>query len=369
MVFGTRPEAIKLMPVIGALRKARIATTLVATGQHRELLDQVLSLFGETVAVDLQVMSESQSLSNLTALVLQGVTDVIARTQPALVIVHGDTTTAMAAGLAAFYSGATLAHVESGLRTFDLDHPWPEEFNRLIVDSLAHYLFAPTELAASNLRATPGLRGQVYVTGNTGIDAVLQMAQRIDDSPELRRALANKFGMIDPQKKMVLVTAHRRESFGEGFRRICAALSLIARREDIQIVFPMHPNPNAREPVLAALSGRSCVHLIEPTDYAEMVFLMRQAHLILTDSGGIQEEAPAFGIPTMVMRDVSERPEAVATGVAKLVGTDPETICNAVYPLIDDEELYRATARSVFPYGDGTAAQKIVDILQRDAQL
>ena len=220
VVFGTRPEAIKLMPVIGALRKARIATTLVATGQHRELLDQVLSLFGETVAVDLQVMSECQSLSTLTAKVLEGVTDVIARTKPALVIVHGDTTTAMAASLAAFYSGTILAHVESGLRTFDLDHPWPEEFNRVTIDSLANYLFAPSETAAANLRATPGLRGRVYVTGNTGIDAVLQMAQRIDERPELQRALASRYAMIHPHKKLVLVTAHRRESFGEGLRRI-----------------------------------------------------------------------------------------------------------------------------------------------------
>jgi UDP-N-acetylglucosamine 2-epimerase (non-hydrolysing) len=369
VVFGTRPEAIKLMPVIGALRKARIATTLVATGQHRELLDQVLSLFGETVAVDLQVMSECQSLSTLTAKVLEGVTDVIARTKPALVIVHGDTTTAMAASLAAFYSGTILAHVESGLRTFDLDHPWPEEFNRVTIDSLANYLFAPSETAAANLRATPGLRGRVYVTGNTGIDAVLQMAQRIDERPELQRALASRYAMIHPHKKLVLVTAHRRESFGEGLRRICAALELIARRDDVKILFPMHLNPNAREPVVSALSGLPSVHLIEPTDYAQMVFLMRRAHLILTDSGGIQEEAPAFGIPTLVMRDVTERPEAIATGVAKLVGTDPETICNAVDALIDDAELYRATARPVFPYGDGTAARKIARILQEEVQL
>ena len=354
-VFGTRPEAIKMLPVVRALRaRGDVPLRVAVTGQHREMLDQVFASFGETPDVDLDLMAPGQTLSDITVRVLERMNALLAEEQPSLVLVHGDTTTAMAAAMAAFYAKVPVGHVEAGLRSHDMDRPWPEEFNRVTIDAVAELLFAPTEGAADNLRRESPRERAISVTGNTGIDALLYAAGELagDELDALDLGLS-------ADRPPVLVTGHRRESFGDGFARICDALARIAARGDVDLVYPVHLNPQVRDVVTERLRGADAVRLIAPVGYMEMVALMKRATIVLTDSGGIQEEAPALGKPVLVMRDVTERPEAVATGVASLVGTDPEAIVGEVARLLDDREYYAGRARPVFTYGDGQAAGRI----------
>ncbi|WP_338244550.1 non-hydrolyzing UDP-N-acetylglucosamine 2-epimerase [Aurantiacibacter hainanensis] len=355
LVIGTRPEAIKMLPVVRALRHVpEVDLKVVTTGQHRQMLDQVFAVFDERADIDLDLMTPGQTLSDITARVMREMEGLIAQHRPGLVLVHGDTTSAMAAALAAFYARVPVGHVEAGLRSHDIMRPWPEEYNRVSIDAVAELLWAPTAGAAQNLRNERDCERRIEVTGNTGIDALLHVAERLTGD-ELAGLPVN----LDPAKKLVLVTGHRRESFGEGFGRICEALKAIAARGDAQIVYPVHLNPQVKDVVEARLGDCADVHLIAPVDYLQMVALMKAAHLVLTDSGGIQEEAPALGKPVLVMRDVTERPEAVETGVATLVGTDVDAIVRGVCQLLSDDALYASRARPVFPYGDGTAAEKI----------
>lgn len=358
--FGTRPEAIKMLPVVQALRSSpKLRQIVCVTGQHQQMVGEICNLFGETPDLDLAVMEPGQSLAGLTCRVLQGMSAAITQHRPDMLLVHGDTTTAFAAGLAGFYQHVPIGHVEAGLRSYDLDHPWPEEFNRIAVDSIATLMFAPTEGAAGNLAREHNRRGRVVVTGNTGIDALLQIAGRIEAEPALRATLAAGAAYLDDSRRLVLVTGHRRESFGDGFQRICDGLVDIARRDDVQIVYPVHLNPNVQQVVKQRLAGMANIHLLPPVGYVEMVHLMQRAAIIVTDSGGIQEEGPALGKPVLVMRDVTERPEALATGVVKLIGTDPAAMRAEVNWLLDDTAEYARRARPVFPYGDGHAAVRI----------
>ncbi len=360
LVFGTRPEAIKMLPVVKALRaSSTLQPIVVVTGQHRQMLDQVFEAFGERPDVDLEIMSPGQTLTDVTVRVLERLSDILKSLKPELVLVHGDTTTAMAAGLAAFYAGMPVGHVEAGLRSNDIRRPWPEEFNRVAVDSFADYCFAPTTESAENLNRESCRDRLVAVTGNTGIDALMYMAQRVEDE-----TLQSCEAPLLRDRKLVLVTGHRRESFGGGFDRICEGIRRIAARPDTQVIYPVHLNPQVREVVMAQLGDLENVNLIAPVDYPTMVALMKSAKIILTDSGGVQEEGPALGKPVLVMRDVTERPEALATGVVSLVGTDPDIISSEVDRLLDDPAYYASRARPVFPYGDGTAAAQIVTILE-----
>lgn len=355
VVIGTRPEAIKMMPVVRALRaQAELDVRILVTGQHRHMLDQVFETFDEQPDIDLNLMAQGQTLTDITVRVLEAMQRVIREEQPAIVLVHGDTTTAMAAALAAFYERVPVGHVEAGLRSHDFSRPWPEEYNRVAIDAVSTLLFAPTELAAENLQRENPTARAVTVTGNTGIDALFYVADKLDD------AVLPSLGIeLDPARDLILVTGHRRESFGSGFEQICAALARIAERPEVEIVYPVHLNPQVQQVVRERLSGHDNIHLLPPVSYAQMVALMKRAKIILTDSGGIQEEGPAMGKPVLVMRDVTERPEAIATGVASLVGTDPERICAEIDALLDDSENYEKRARAVFPYGDGQAAPRI----------
>ena len=364
--FGTRPEGIKMMPVIRALRAHPELEQLVCvTGQHQQMLAQVFEMFGETADINLSVMEPGQTLAGLTARVVQGVAGAIEREKPDMLLVHGDTTTAFAAAVAGFYARIPIGHVEAGLRSFDLDRPWPEEFNRVAVDAIAQLMFAPTESAAANLAREYNQRGQVLVTGNTGIDSLLYIAGRIEAEPALHERLAARYPYLDAARRLILVTGHRRESFGDGFQRICDGLAQIARRGDVQVVYPVHLNPNVQQVVTERLRDVPNIHLIPPVEYADMVYLMRRAAVIVTDSGGIQEEGPALGKPVLVMRDVTERPEALATGVVKLIGTDPGLMQAEVAALLDDPAEYARRAVPVFPYGDGQAAGRIVEAIAR----
>jgi UDP-N-acetylglucosamine 2-epimerase len=365
-VLGTRPEAIKMMPVVREIRRRpALEQTICITAQHRQMLDQVFSAFGESPDLDLDIMAPNQSLGELTARVITRMNDVLSQERPQLVLVHGDTTTAMATALAAFYARIPVGHVEAGLRSFDLQRPWPEEYNRVAIDSIADFLFAPTVTAAENLGREYARRGKIVVTGNTGIDAVLQIAERFDAEPALEARVAARYGYLDSNLPLILVTGHRRESFGSGFQSICEGLAAIAARDDVQIVYPVHLNPQVQGIVRERLGRQPRIFLIDPVDYLDMVFLMRRARLLITDSGGIQEEGPALGKPVLVMRDVTERPEAVACGVVKLIGTDAEVMQREVAALLDDPAVYAQRARKVFPYGDGTAARRIVDVLEQ----
>ena len=365
VVFGTRPEAIKLMPVLKELRhRPGIAAIACSTGQHREMLAQVLEAFGERCDVDLDLMAPGQTLPELTARIVLAMSGLLERERPDIVLVHGDTTTAMAAAMAAFYARIAIGHVEAGLRSFDLARPWPEEFNRVAVDAIADLMFAPTQSCAANLAAEYNRRGRVLVTGNTGIDALLGVAARLEADETLRACIAASLPPLQGDARLLVVTGHRRESFGEGFQRICDGLSAIATRPGVEIVYPVHLNPNVREPALARLGGRANIHLIQPVDYLQMVHLMMRAAILVTDSGGIQEEGPALGKPVLVMRDVTERPEALETGVVRLIGTDPALMQAEVTRLLDDADAYAAMAKPVFPYGDGAAAVRIVDAIE-----
>jgi UDP-N-acetylglucosamine 2-epimerase (non-hydrolysing) len=362
-VFGTRPEAIKMAPLVKALEaEPGVRSVVCVTGQHRSMLKQVLDLFDIAPQHDLQAMSENQSLNGLAAKLIASLDEVITAEQPSRILVHGDTTTATAGALAAFHRRVPVAHVEAGLRTGDMKSPWPEEMNRRVVDVVSDLMFVPTPRNEQNI-AKETLAGRSVVTGNTVIDALLSVVRRIDSDGALRARLDARFPFLDPSKQLVLVTGHRRESFGQGLRDICAALAQLAKRRDVQIVYPVHLNPNVQATVIGALGSAPNVYLIQPQDYMGFVRLLQRATLVLTDSGGVQEEAPALGKPVLVMRDVTERPEAIHAGTARLVGTDTSAIVCAVSLLLDDPNARAAFARSVNPYGDGRASSRIVAAL------
>ncbi|MEN1925991.1 non-hydrolyzing UDP-N-acetylglucosamine 2-epimerase [Luteimonas qiangzhengi] len=365
VVFGTRPEAIKMAPVIKAFRARPGVQTLVAvTAQHRQMLDQVLELFGIVPDDDLDLMRTNQDLPDLFSRILIGLSEVISRRKPDLVLVHGDTSTTLAAAMAAFYARVPVGHVEAGLRTGNMEAPWPEEMNRRLVTPLAQLHFAPTIGARANLLAEGVEEARIHVTGNTVVDALLQSVARIQGDQGLSAQLDSTLPSFAPSRRLVLVTGHRRESFGEGFENICRALGGIAELDDVEVVYPVHLNPNVQEPVQRLLGDRPNVHLIAPLDYLPFVQLMRRADLIITDSGGIQEEAPSLGKPVLVMRDVSERPEAVSAGTARLVGTDPDRIHDAALELLGSTNKYAAMANARNPYGDGMAAIRIVEHIE-----
>jgi len=361
LVFGTRPEAIKMAPVYEALRATPGLDVRVAvTAQHREMLDQVLRLFGIEPEYDLNVMKPGQGLTEITAAVLVGLKPVLEDYAPDLLLVHGDTTTTLSASLAAYYQQIPVGHVEAGLRTGNIYSPWPEEINRKITGGVATLHFAPTEKAASNLKYEGVTADQISITGNTVIDALLKVVNKLEKDRQQSAAFDVEFG-IDPTKRLILVTGHRRESFGGGFERICSALATIATREDVQIIYPVHLNPNVKGPVETNLGALKRVRLIAPQDYLPFVHLMRRADIILTDSGGVQEEAPSLGKPVLVMRDTTERPEAVDAGTVKLVGTVADLIVRETAMLLDDQAAYEAMSRAHNPYGDGLASQRIRD--------
>ncbi len=362
LVFGTRPEAIKMAPVHRALAQdPRFRVRVCVTAQHREMLDQVLELFGIEPEYDLDLMRPGQDLSAITGSVLEGLKGVLEEAAPDYVLVHGDTTTTMAASLAAYYARVPVGHVEAGLRTGDIYSPWPEEMNRRLTGSIATLHFAPTEAARANLLREGVDDARIAVTGNTVIDALLTMVERARAGGE--GEFSERFEGIDLDRRLVLVTGHRRENFGGGFERICEALAELSRTPDVEIVYPVHLNPNVQEPVHRILGSLPNVHLIAPQEYLPFLFLMDRAHLIITDSGGIQEEAPSLGKPVLVMRDTTERPEAVEAGTVRLVGTDAKVIVDAARTLLEDEDEYRSMSFAHNPYGDGAASQRIADAL------
>lgn len=365
LVFGTRPEAIKMAPLVAALKAStRFDVRLCVTSQHRQLLDQVLEVFDMRPDYDLDLMKPHQDLTDITCGVLTGLRSTFELWRPDIVLVHGDTTTTLGASLASFYHGADIGHVEAGLRTGDLLAPWPEEANRRLTGVLARWHFAPTEMARHNLLREGISNASIHVTGNTVIDALHEVWGRISGDSQLRNVLAREFSYLDPAKRLILVTGHRRESFGDGFERICEALSVIASRHpNAEIVYPVHLNPNVKVPVTRLLGSISNVHLIAPQPYLRFVYLLGRSHVVLTDSGGIQEEAPSLGKPVLVMRETTERPEAVAAGTVRLVGTDPQAIVQSVDELMNDAESYRRMAQAHNPYGDGAACGRIASIL------
>ncbi len=366
-VFGTRPEAIKMAPLVHALAAdERFESRCCVTAQHREMLDQVLELFKITPDYDLNLMKAGQTLPEITSRILLELTSVLKEFKPDVVLVHGDTATTFAASLAAYYEQIAVGHVEAGLRTGNIYSPWPEEGNRKLTGSLTKYHLAPTENSKTNLLKENYAAENISVTGNTVIDALLLVKQQIENDTDLSNTLAAQFPMLDESKNLILVTGHRRESFGGGFERICEALSQTATAHpNIQILYPVHLNPNVQEPVKRILKDVNNVHLIEPQQYLPFVYLMNRAHIILTDSGGIQEEAPSLGKPVLVMRDTTERPEAVDAGTVKLVGTDIEKITSALNELLTNDESYKTMSRAHNPYGDGKASQRICDILAK----
>jgi UDP-N-acetylglucosamine 2-epimerase (non-hydrolysing) len=373
LIFGTRPEAIKMAPVLQALRERgdEFEPLVCVTGQHRQMLDSVLELFDIHPQIDLALMAPNQDLSELTARALTGVRSALRELKPDRVLVHGDTTTTLAASLAAFYERVPVGHVEAGLRTGDLSAPWPEELNRRVAGTIADFHFAPTEGARQNLLKENLPSSRIVVTGNTGIDALLATVRKIESRPDLEVTLRARLPFLNAclgsGRKLVLVTGHRRENFGAGFEGICSALRrLCDERRDIEIVYPVHLNPNVREPVGRILGGMDRVHLIEPQDYLPFVDLMRRASLILTDSGGIQEEAPSLGVPFLVMRDATERPEAIEAGCGRLVGTDPDRIVAESLAILGDPELHARMASRANPFGQGDAAQRIARALSEN---
>ncbi|WP_454807701.1 non-hydrolyzing UDP-N-acetylglucosamine 2-epimerase [Paraburkholderia fungorum] len=365
LTFGTRPEAIKMAPLVRRLKDTKgIDCFVCVTGQHREMLDQVLSLFRIRPHFDLNVMKRGQDLYDVTTSIMLGMRDVLTDCRPDLVLVHGDTTTTMAASLASFYQRVPVGHVEAGLRTGNLLSPWPEEANRKLTGVLAATHFAPTERARQNLLAENVPDDRIVVTGNTVIDALLHVRELLANDPQLRVSAERHLPKLEADRRIVLVTGHRRESFGDGFERICSALAQLARAHpEADIVYPMHLNPSVREPVNRLLSNIPNVHLIEPLDYLPFVHLMDRAFLILTDSGGVQEEAPSLGKPVLVMRDTTERQEAVDAGVVKLVGTDAQKIFDGASQLLSDSRMYDAMSRGSNPYGDGNACERIARAL------
>lgn len=366
-VFGTRPEAIKMAPLVHKLTKADgIEAKVCVTAQHREMLDQVLNLFEINPDFDLNIMKPGQSLHDVTTHIINGLKEVLEAFQPDIVLVHGDTATTLSASLAAYYQQIAVGHVEAGLRTGNIYSPWPEEGNRKLTGSIATLHFAPTDTSANNLIREGVAESQISITGNTVIDALFLVKNKLEQNRDLKDTLAAIFPEIDVEKKLILVTGHRRESFGGGFERICEALVDIANKyPQAQVLYPVHLNPNVREPVNRILKSVNNVHLIEPQDYLPFVYLMNQAHIILTDSGGIQEEAPSLGKPVLVMRDTTERPEAVEAGTVKLVGTDKNNIFNAVERLLNDQDEYEKMSHAHNPYGDGNACERIIEKIKQ----
>ncbi|MCL4481715.1 MAG: UDP-N-acetylglucosamine 2-epimerase (non-hydrolyzing) [Bacteroidetes bacterium] len=377
IVFGTRPEAIKMAPVIKEIQKFPdiFNLTVCVTAQHRQMLDQVLYLFEIKPDIDLDLMKANQDLFDITINVLKGLKEVILRVQPDLVLIHGDTTTAMTTALAAFYHRIPIGHIEAGLRTYDKYSPWPEEINRQITDRIATYLFPPTIKSKENLLTEGCIEENMIVTGNTVIDALHYVVEKIQNSANIRTKLSeviiasgyNAFeNLRSKNRKLILVTGHRRENFGEGFINICMALKEIALRNDsVDIVYPVHLNPNVRKPVNEILSGLPNIFLIEPLDYEPFVYLMNESHFLISDSGGIQEEAPSLGKPVLVMRETTERPEAVSAGTVKLVGTDKYLIISEAETLLRDESAYMKMSKANNPFGDGNASKQIVNFLKQ----
>jgi len=372
LVFGTRPEAIKMAPLVKEFQKYsdKFETKVCVTGQHRQMLDQVLEVFDIQPDYDLDIMAPNQDLYDITSKVLLGMRDVLKAFQPEIVFVHGDTTTSMAAAIAAFYQQIKVAHVEAGLRTYNLYSPWPEEMNRQLTDRLCAYCFAPTEISRSNLLQEKIDADKIFITGNTVIDALLWVVNKINNDSSLQQQLQQQIkeagypNIVNCQLSIVnsiLVTGHRRENFGEGFLNICKALKAIAlAHPDVDIVYPVHLNPNVQKPVYELLADIPNIYLIPPIDYLPFVYLMQHSSLILTDSGGVQEEAPSLGKPVLVMRNTTERPEAVEAGTVKLVGTDCETIVENVSLLLSDKTVYNQMSQAHNPYGDGKACERIV---------
>lgn len=375
LVFGTRPEAIKMCPLVKEFQKHKdeFKTVVCVTGQHREMLDQVLTIFDVKPDYDLNIMKQGQDLYDVTARVLTGMRDVFKACRPDVLLVHGDTTTSTAAALAAFYQQIPVGHVEAGLRTHNIYSPWPEEMNRQITGRIAEYNFAPTPLSEKNLLEEKA-QGKIYVTGNTVIDALHMVVEKLKDDADLAKEQNNillqagyDVNRLNAGKKLVLITGHRRENFGDGFIRMVTAMKDLSEKyPEVDFVYPMHLNPNVRKPIHEVFGEdltRSNFFFIEPLQYLEFVHLMSKATIVLTDSGGIQEEAPGLGKPVLVMRDTTERPEALASGTVHLVGTDYDKIVNEVSTLLDDSVAYEAMSHAVNPYGDGKACSRIVDVL------
>jgi len=360
-VFGTRPEAIKMAPVVNILKSAPdVQIEVCVTAQHRQMLDQVLDLFEIRPEHDLNIMKPGQDLTDITSNILLGMRDLLKRTRYDLLLVHGDTTTTMAVALAAYYEKIPVGHVEAGLRTGNIYAPWPEEMNRSLVGRLAAMHFAPTERARQCLVSEGIANSRIHVTGNTVIDALQQVIEKIQSTPALNEQFRRQFDYLSPDKRLILVTGHRRENFGDGFERICQALKALSRRPDVDIVYPVHLNPCVQEPVRRILGAARNVHRLDPLDYLPFVYLMSRASLIITDSGGVQEEAPSLGKPVLVMRDTTERPEGLEAGTVKLVGTDIDRIISESFRLLDVDDAYQAMARAINPYGDGKASHRIL---------
>jgi UDP-N-acetylglucosamine 2-epimerase (non-hydrolysing) len=365
IVFGTRPEAIKMAPVVKALRAdSAFDPKVCVTAQHRQMLDQVLDLFSIHPDFDLNLMKPGQDLYDITSKVLLGMREVYEAWRPDIVLVHGDTTTTLAAGLSACYAKVRLGHVEAGLRTHNKYSPWPEETNRRLTGGLADIHFAPTVKARENLLSEGMQPDAIHITGNTVIDALLDVVERIRTDIALRVRFEAQFEFLDPAKRLILVTGHRRENFGTGFENICLALRDIVARGDVQVVYPVHLNPNVQDPVRRILSDIPDIYLIDPQNYLPFVYLMDRSAMLITDSGGVQEEAPSLGKPVLVMRDTTERLEAVEAGAVKLVGADSDVIIREACRLLDDPVAHEAMARVHNPYGDGHAATRIRDILK-----
>ena len=370
LVFGTRPEAIKMAPLVKALQKdtEHFETRVCVTALHRQMLDQVLEVFGITPEYDLNIMAPNQDLYDITAKVLLGLREVLKDFRPDTVLVHGDTTTSMAASLAAFYMQIPVGHVEAGLRTYNMLSPWPEEMNRQVTDRICTYYFAPTEQSRANLLQENIDAKKIFITGNTVIDALLMAVDIISTTAGVKEKMAKDLqekGYTVGDREYILVTGHRRENFGDGFLHICKAIKeLAALHPEMDIVYPVHLNPNVQKPVYELLSGLSNVYLISPLDYLPFIYAMQHSTLLLTDSGGVQEEAPSLGKPVLVMRDTTERPEAVEAGTVKLVGTDAEAIVSNVTALLQDKEMYKRMSETHNPYGDGQACERIMVALR-----
>jgi len=362
-LFGTRPEAVKLCPVVRKLRAAPDVydVKVCVTAQHRAMLDQVLGLFGVVPDIDLNLMQPGQTLSQSSSRMIAALEPVMQEVRPDIAIVQGDTTTTFCGALAAFYARVPVAHIEAGLRTWDIHQPFPEEMNRVLTGRLAAHHFAATQWAADNLAKEGVAASSIHVTGNTGIDAVLHVRDRLESGEVIS---ARDWSFLNPSKRLIVVTAHRRESFGSGFERICKALLKIAARGDVEIVYPVHPNPNVMEPVNRLLAGNPAIHLVEPLDYIPFVDLMRRAYLLITDSGGVQEEGPSLGKPILVLREKTERPEAVEAGTVKLVGTDENRIVSEARLLLENEDFHASMTRVHNPYGDGRASDRIFDLIR-----
>ncbi len=368
IVFGTRPEAIKMAPLVKACQaEAGLETEVCVTAQHREMLDQVLNIFDITPDYDLDIMKQGQDLYDITSRVLVGMRDVLTESRPDVVLVHGDTTTTLAASLAAFYQKIKVGHIEAGLRTGDIYSPWPEEANRQLTSQITTYHFAPTQTSRENLLKENIDGGNIVITGNTVIDALFLALDKIKKDQLLETRIVNTLKAqypFDTNKRLILVTGHRRENFGQGFINICQSLKDLAQNNpEVQIVYPVHLNPNVQKPVHEILESVDNVYLIDPLQYEPFIYLMEKSYFIITDSGGVQEEAPSLGKPVLVMRDTTERPEALEAGTVKLVGTDPEQIIVEAQRLLDDKDAYESMSKAHNPYGDGKASQRIVDFL------